>query len=213
MATGRWLSGGLVVLVMLGVAACAGQEKTPEEDGFAGPHTKPPPRSITDPTDRGQRGAIVAFARDSLVFADPTNDAPHLHHGQWDRALVDTLGDTAIVEPELNIHRTDDSEFVRGRIQMKIVLLVGRPGRTPQQIYEQVGVPPGISYVWVDSLRKDSTGWRARAVVVPADTTLKANPRTVDVYRNPRAIWNRAVARWTPFQCWSCVKPGGWCEG
>jgi hypothetical protein len=214
MATGRWLSGGVVVLVGLGVAACPGQEKTAEDNGFVGPHTKAPPLSITDPMNRGQQAALVAFARDSLEFADPTYDSTHLYHGQWDRALVDTLGDTAIVEPEVNIHRTDDSELVRGRIQMKIVVLVGRPGRTSQQIYEALKVPPGVSYAWVDSLKMDSpTHGAARVVVIPADTSLEATSRTVEVYRNPRAIWNRAVARWTPFQCWTCVKPGGWCEG
>lgn len=210
MTTGRRLLAGSMVLVV-SVAAC---QKVPPPGEPLGPHTPAPPASITEPTNRAQRGAILSFAAESLVFADPANDSTHFFHGQWDRALVDTLGDTAIVEPEVNIHRTDDAELVRGRIQMKIVLLVGRPGRTPQQIYDAVGVPPGISYVWVDSLHMDSrTEGKARKVVVPADTSLETHTRWVHVYRNPQSIWNRAVARWTPFQCWSCVKPGGWCEG
>ena len=149
--TGRRLLAGSMVLVV-SVAGCR-KSQPPSEP--LGPHTPAPPDSITDPTNRAQRGAILAFAAQRLVFADPANDSTHSFHGQWDRALVDTLGDTAIVEPEVNIHRTDDAELLQGRIQMKIVLLVGRPGRTPQQIYDAVGVPPGISYVWVDSLQME----------------------------------------------------------
>src|SRR5512144_144391 len=202
MSNREWRPLALVVGMGLVVVSCAKsiRSKVETEIGVRGPHTAAPPPSITDPVNPTQRGAVLAYAR-TLEFADPSRDSAEEYHGQWDRALVDTLGDTAIVEPEVNIHRTDDVELLRGRIQMKIVLLVGRPGRTPQQIYDAVGVPPGISYVWVDSLHMDSrTEGKARKVVVPADTSLEAHTRWVQVYRNPQSIWNRGIARWTPFQ-------------
>lgn len=208
--------GALLALVVVLVLIAAGVIVWRElgvKSGLLGPHTPPPPPSVTNPLDAAQRGAILAYAG-SLEFADPSHDSTEEYHGQWDRSLVDTQGDTAIVEPEVNIHRTDDAELRRGRIQMKIVILVGQPGRTPQQIYDSLGVPPGVSYVWVDGLdMRSPTSGIARAVVIPADTSLKPVARQVYVYRNPHVVWNRAVARWTPAQCWSCNKPGGWCEG
>lgn len=215
MSNREWRPLALVVGMGLVVVSCAKsiRSKVETEIGVRGPHTPPPPPSITDPMNPAQRGAILAYAK-TLEFADPTHDSTEEYHGQWDRALVDTLGDTAIVEPEVNIHRTDDAELQRGRIQMKIVVLVGRPGRTPQQIYDALGVPPGISYVWVDSLAMHSpTTGIARKVVIPADTSLEARVKRVEVYRNPHVVWSRAVARWTPFQCWSCTRPGSWCQG
>src|SRR5512144_1178766 len=210
MSNREWRPLALVVGMGLVVVSCAKsiRSKVETEIGVRGPHTAAPPPSITDPVNPAQRGAILAYAR-TLEFADPTHDSTEEYHGQWDRALVDTLGDTAIVEPEVNIHRTDDAELQRGRIQMKIVVLVGRPGRTPQQIYDALGVPPGISYVWVDSLVMHSpTTGIARKVVIPADTSLEVRVKRVEVYRNPHVVWSRAVARWTPFQCWSCTRPG-----
>lgn len=215
MSNREWRPLALVVGMGLVAVSCTKsiRAKVETEIGVRGPHTPAAPPSITDPMNPAQRAAILAYAR-TLEFADPTHDSTEEFHGQWDRALVDTLGDTAIVEPEVNIHRTDDAELQRGRIQMKIVVLVGRPGRTPQQIYDALGVPPGISYVWVDSLAMHSpTAGVARKVVIPADTSLEVRVKPVEVYRNPHVVWSRAVARWTPFQCWSCTKPGSWCQG
>ena len=215
MSNREWRPLALVVGMGLVVVSCAKsiRSKVETEIGVRGPHTAAPPPSITDPVNPAQRGAILAYAR-TLEFADPTHDSTEEYNGQWDRALVDTLGDTAIVEPEVNIHRTDDAELQRGLIQMKIVVLVGRPGRTPQQIYDALGVPPGISYVWVDSLVMHSpTTGIARKVVIPADTSLEVRVKRVEVYRNPHVVWSRAVARWTPFQCWTCTRPGSWCQG
>lgn len=215
MSNREWRPLALVVGMGLVVLSCAKsiRSRVETEIGVRGPHTPPPPPSITDPMNPAQRGAILAYAR-TLEYADPAHDPTEEYHGQWDRALVDTLGDTAIVEPEVNIHRTEDAELLRGRIQMKIVVLPGRPGRKATEIYEALEAPPGVSYIWVDSLKMDSaTGGRARVVVIPEDTSLPPRPRWVKVFRNPEVVWSRAVARWTPFQCWTCTRPGSWCQG
>lgn len=212
MSNREWRPLALVVGMGLVVVSCAKsiRAKVETEIGVRGPHTPAPPPSITDPMNPAQRGAILAYAR-TLEFADSTKEQ---YHGQWDKVLVDTLGDMAMVEPEENIHRTDDAELQRGLIQMRIEVLVGRPGRKPMDIYNALKVPPGISYVWVDSLYLDSAKvWHARAVVIPQDTTLPPMPRPVTVFRSPGVVWSRAVARWTPFQCWTCTRPGSWCQG
>jgi hypothetical protein len=215
MSNREWRPLALVVGMGLAAVSCTKsiRSKVETEIGVRGPHTPAPPPSITDPMDPTQRGVILAYAR-TLEFADPSRDSAEEYHGQWDRALVDTLGDTAIVEPEVNIHRTDDAELQRGRIQMKIVVLVGRLGRKPGEIYEALGAPPGVSYVWVDSFKMESaTRGSARVVVIPEDTSLAPRTRRVKVFRNPDVVWSRAVARWTPFQCWTCTRPGSWCQG
>lgn len=215
MSNREWRPLALVVGMGLVAVSCAKsiRSKVETEIGVRGPHTPAPPDSVTNPLDAGQRTALLAYAR-TLAFADSSEDTSQLYHGQWDRALVDTFGDTAIVAPEENIHRTDDAELQRGRIQMRIKVLMGRPGRKPEQVYDELRVPPGISYVWVDSLRMDSpTVGTARVVVIPTDQSLAPRARRVNVFRNPHAIWSRAVARWTPFQCWTCASPGSWCHG
>src|SRR5512135_77223 len=122
MSNRKWRPLVLVVGMGLVVVSCAKsiRSKVETEIGVRGPHTPPPPPSITDPMNPAQRGAILAYAR-TLEYADSTREQ---YHGQWDKVLVDTLGDMAMVEPEENIHRTDDTELRRGRIQMRIEVVV-----------------------------------------------------------------------------------------
>jgi hypothetical protein len=182
--------------------------------GLLGGGTPAPIAAITNPLDPAQRSAVLSYAR-SLEFADTlctstTQHAPESYHGQCDRNLVDTLGTVAIVSPEVHAHRTGAAALRRGRIQLRVEIQVSRLDVSPQQVYDEIGLYPGVSYLWVDSLAVrpgDST--TARAVIVPADGRFPISVRTIRVY--PGETWNLAVARWTPGQCWSCMK-GQWCS-
>ncbi len=170
--------------------------------GFVGARTRAPADSITNPMDSAQRAAVLDYAS-QLDFAEDTTD----YHGQFDQNLIDTIGTMVIVAPEENIHHTRERDFRRGRIQLKITI-IPRPGRPPTERYDSL--PPGVTYVWVDSLvmltRARGT---ARAVYVPADPAVPAWRRTITFYRTKP--WSHAVARWTPAQCWVCER-SGWCS-
>lgn len=178
--------------------------------------TPAPSAAITDPTAPDQREAVLAYAR-GLTFAYDRRDhgdtgtvdpyGPHgEYHGEFDQNLLDTFGDSGIVAPEVNIHRSRPNDLREGRIQLRIDIVAG-PGRTAQDVFAAVGYYPGTNYVWVDHL--GPKGDTARAVIVPADTAKPVTLQKVSVYRTPR--WNLAVARWTPRTCWSC-ETGGWCH-
>ena len=202
----------------VGIALCVGGFAL-GSFGCAQPHTPPPPPAVAPlglPIADSARSAVVRYGR-SLFYADTVCDGVTQHsrgnpyHGQCDRRLVDTLGTEAIVTPEVNIHESSAADLRVGRIQMRIEILVHRSGRDARAVYDELGVPPGVSYVWVDSLMfAGSDSAVARAVVFPVDSTLPVRARWVKVYRTK--YWNQAVARWTPAQCWTCVK-GSWCSG
>jgi len=205
---------GLIVGRKLGITAA-----------FGGPRTPAPKTAIPDPTDPAQRGAVLAYAR-TLTFAYDRGDSADAsqsarassagqtdpygpngeYHGQFDRNLLDTFGDSGIIAPEINIHRSLPSDLREGRIQLRVDIVPG-PGRAAKDVFDAVGFYPGTSFMWVDRL--GPRGDTARAVIVPADTTMPIVVRRVAVYRTP--AWNLAVARWTPGTCWSC-ESGGWCH-
>jgi len=207
-----WVSGWLVLITPLFAAGAI---------GCAGPRTPAPPAPITDPTDPAQRSAVLAYAR-GLTFAFDTTyggmrdraDTSHAdpygpgasYHGQFDRNLLNTFGDTGIIAPEVNIHRTREGDLRRGRIQLRIEIIPG-PGRSAAEVYASLGLYPGTSYVWVD--QRDPVRGTARQVIVAADTIAPADTITIRVIRGER--WNQPVARWTPAQCWSC-EVAGWCH-
>lgn len=182
--------------------------------GTLGSRTDPPPESVTNPLDPAQRGAVLAYAR-GLTYADTVceshtqHDSANEYHGQCDFAIVDTLGTIAIVSPEVNIHRSHGADLRRGRVQLRIEIRLARPDLDSLRVYESLGVPPGVSYLWVDSLTSTAEGSTARAVVVPANGSLPARAKPVRLYQG--TTWNQAVARWTPGQCWTC-KGSEWCS-
>jgi hypothetical protein len=227
------LASRLTVLVPAIAAVGVGLLWTKLHFGLAGDRTPAPPASIPCTPDTGQRNAVLAYAR-TLQFAEyidssdvyPTDplgkhergrDPYHGHggpyHGQWDKDLVDTFGDVVILEPEVNIHRSRASDLRCGRIQMRMRLRVGQNGRGPVQIYDSLKVPPGVSYLWVDSFQliNSDSGGTAREVIFPVDPGLPVRIEKVWVYPNGNTIWNRAVARWTPSKCWSCPS-SYWCS-
>jgi len=172
---------------------------------LVGARTPAPPATITDPMDSTQRSAVLTYAR-SLTFAEDTVDTSHKYHGQFDRNLIDTLGDTVIVAPQENIHHTRRGDLRRGRIQLRI-RIIQRQGRPPTERYDSL--PPGVTYVWVDHLvMTNSRHGKARAVFVPEDARFDVWSDTIDYVKTKG--WNQAVARWTPRTCWSCDLTG-WC--
>ena len=201
----------------VGIAVCIGGLALGSFGCAAEVHTPPPPAVVPGlPIADTTRSAVVRYGR-SLVYADTVCNDMTQHgrgsqfHGQCDRGFVDTLGTEAIVTPEVHIHETGAADLRVGRIQMRIEILVHRSGRDAQTTYDELGVPPGVSYVWVDSLKfAGSDSAVARKVVFPVDSTLPIKISWVKVYRSK--YWNQAVARWTPGQCWTCTK-GSWCSG
>lgn len=193
--------------------------------GFVGPRTPAPPAAVITSLmvsgdsarlaaiSASDRAMLIAYA-ESLSFADSaeSHHPPDKYHGQWDKNLLDTLGTVGLVQPEENIHRTwkRDLRWGAGRVQLKITIVPST--HHPGTIVADDGILlfPGTTYVWVDSLMmtgRDSG--TARALYIPDNTTLPVQRKLLHVLRgNP---WNQAVARWTPTQCWDCVKYD-WCH-
>jgi len=198
---------------LLMVVACKGVP-------MIGRPTPVPSPALTNPRDPAQRGAALTYAS-SLTFLD---DVPgsHAYHGNFDRNLLDTLGTVGTVAPEVGMHRMRPADLQRGRIQLR-VRVVPRPGYlagyapgtygrlTPTSDYL---FPPGVSYVWVDSLvlysppRADTVG-TARIVVIPTDSSFVVDTASVLVFR--RDIANQAISRWSPAVCWDCMR-SSWCS-
>jgi len=200
-----------VALVVVAVFAC----RVP----MIGRPTPAPPAGL-NPRDSTQRGAVLAFAA-SLIFAEDTGGS-YVYHGQYDKNLLDTLGTLGWVAPEVGMHRIRADDLEKGQIQLRVRIqaapgyLAGYPAGTYGRLApdSQYRFPPGVSYVWVDSLvgytpaHADTAGY-AKIVVIPADSSFVIATETVWVFR--RAILNQAIARWSPAACWDCMRES-WCS-
>ena len=199
-----------VSLLVVSVVAC----RVP----MIGRPTPAPPAGL-NPRDSAQRGAVLAFAG-SLTFAEDTTN--HRYHGNFDKNLLDTLGSIGFVAPEVGMHRIKAADLTKGQIQLRVRIQdqpgylagygPGAYGRlTPGSDFL---FPPGVSYVWVDSLHLyahahgDTVG-TARIVVIPADSSYVIATDSVLVYK--RDVANQAIARWTPAACWDCMR-SSWCS-
>jgi hypothetical protein len=199
-----------VALLVVAVVACG----VP----MIGRPTPAPPAGL-NPRDSAQRGAVLAFAA-SLIYAEDTG-ASHVYHGQYDRNLLDTLGTYGLVAPEVGMHRINDDDLKKGQIQLRVRIqpqpgyLAGyAPGTygklTPTSDYL---FPPGVSYVWVDSLVRytpphGDTAGTAKIVVIPTDSSFVIATASIVVFR--RDIANQAIARFSPAVCWDCMR-SSWC--
>lgn len=177
------------------------------------------PASVTNPRDPAQRHAALGYAA-GLSFAEDTGSS-HVYHGQYDRNLLDTLGTIGTVAPEIGMHRSRPSDLDRGRIQLRVTIQPG-PGYLaafPPGHYGRLApgsdywFPPGISYVWIDSYVQypsphGDTSGTAKIVVIPLDTMLAVDTTSILVFK--RDPVNQAIARWSPAQCWDCMK-SSWC--
>ena len=159
-----------------------------------------PPSSITDPSDPAQRSAVLAYAR-SLKFDDYT-------HGAYGENLLDTLGTVGRIYPEVHSDRTLRERFPHGRIYVRVEIA---PGRKNSSVGYR-SFPPGTSYVWVDDLSDVGDSGTVRGIIIPADPMLPTTVVAIQVHPGVRV--DVPLARWTDkSQCWSCTKPGSWCQG
>jgi len=173
---------GVFVGALALAAACA-----PLRPSASG--TEAPPDSITNPLAADQRAAVLEYAR-RLRFDS-------LPHGAGDRqrlttldpiARRDVLGPLAQLLPERRARGNTWPALERGRI-------VGRI--TTDGPYAKLGLPAGVSYVWIDSLRPSDYTSVGRAIVIPEDTSVRATRLDVLYLRDPYAGHGRdAAARW-----------------
>jgi len=207
-------------LSLLAMAACQRMAVNATETApMIGRPTPAPDPALTNPRDPAQRSLALAYGA-SLFFAEDTGTS-HVYHGQYDRNLLDTLGTRGTVAPEVGMHRMRPEDLRRGRIQLRVWIEPGpgyrsgfgrgKYGRSPGAPYK---FPPGVSYVWVDSLQlyrpqRGDTAGTARIVVIPVDTNFVVDTVTVLVFS--RDIANQAIARWSPAACWDCMR-ASWCS-
>jgi hypothetical protein len=151
--------------------------------------TEAPPDSITNPLAAGQRAAVLEYAR-RLRFDS-------LPHGAGDRQRLTThdpitrrevLGPLAQLLPERRARGNTWPALERGRIVARI---------TTDGRYPKLGLPAGVSYVWIDSLRPSDSTSTGRAIVIPEDPSFEATRLDVLYWHDPYAGHSREpAARW-----------------
>jgi len=169
---------GVFAVVLVCAAACS----PPAAAG-----TDAPPDSLTNPLAADQRAAALEYAR-GLKFDS-------LPHGAGDRqrlttrdsiARRDVVGPLAELLPERQARGNTWPALERGRI-------VGRI--TTDGPYATLGLPAGVSYLWIDSLRP--TDYVGRAIVIPENPSVPATRLDVLYLRDPHAAHGREpAARW-----------------
>jgi len=173
---------GVVAGALALAAACA--RVRPSASG-----TEAPPDSITNPLADSQRAAVLEYAH-RLKFDS-------LPHGAGDRqrlttldpiARRDVLGPLAQVLPERRARGNTWYSLERGRIVARI---------TTDGPYTTLGLPAGVSYVWIDSLRPSDSTSIGRAIVIPEDASVAATRLPVLYWKDPYAGHGREpAARW-----------------
>lgn len=212
-------------LLVVGVAACGPRRPAPLT-GLEGPGTPAPPaavqRALHVQGDSASLAAISAQDRRAAIdfaagleYADSSRNhlPPDRYHGQWDLNLLDTLGTVGLLQPQEAMHRLNGRQLgwdSTGRFELKITIVPSANHPVSEIVLDGVRLFAGVTYVWVDSMNFAGDSGTARALYIPADSTLPIQRRLLQVLRTP-IPWNHAVARWTPAQCWDCVKLG-WCH-
>jgi hypothetical protein len=202
--------------------------------GYVGPEAPGPGFAVTFPLDPAERAALVAHA-DSLDWTDTA-------HATTDRQFMDSMVAGAPVPTDIvgeikapyNAHRRDRSDLVEGRIVWRIRIIRADSAATPypggyhtraDTGAKRLDLPPGTSYVWVDSLvMTDRFNGVARTFIIPANPadSVRLGPQMRYSYhktglsQNTGYWWNRAFARWT-FQhgsgwSWGDCTSHGCCE-
>lgn len=185
--------------------------------GAAGAGTPAPPTSITDP--RTQVAEARAYAR-SLDF--------DTSHAAWDQqwlTVKDSAGNRisgplARILPERRSHlnyRSNLRGIGRGKGRVVARIWVQPDYRDPDGNagYAPLHLPPGLSYVWIDSLVGDSA---ARALIIPDDEQYAVgdNRVTFRTHLLSQFFGNRAWARWThdpqDEHAWDWCEKHGCCE-
>ncbi len=151
--------------------------------------TEAPPDSITNPLAAEQRAAVLEYAG-RLKFDS-------LPHGAGDRQPLttrdpitrrDVLGPIAALVPERRTRGNGWPALERGRIVARI---------TAEGPYAKLGLPVGVSYIWIDSLPRSDDTSVGRAIVIPVDSAVPAKRLDVLYFHDPHAGRGREpAARW-----------------
>lgn len=175
---------GIVAGVLVVAAGCARPSVSATATG-----TEAPPDSITNPLAAEQRAAVLEYAR-RLKFDS-------LPHAAGDRQPLtsrdsitrrDVLGPIAELLPERRTRGNAGAALERGRIVARI---------TAEGPYAKLGLPVGVSYIWIDSLRPSDSTSVGRAIVIPVDPSVPARRLDVLYLRDPYAGRGREpAARW-----------------
>jgi hypothetical protein len=177
------LAGGMVVLGALGAAAPGGPHR-----GVACPAGGPVPVVPADFADITDSIADVVrgYARKlKYQVGHPWGDERELTLKQPDGSFV--LGPKARAHPWECAHANTPAALQSGRIVARVTL----PATAG---YAKLGLPPGVSYVWID--RYDAATLTARAVIFPAATHFPIERRTVRVEVHPGNTRAFPEARW-----------------
>lgn len=165
---------------------------------FIGYGVDEPPPSITDVTDPRQFDSVLAYAHrvqyDSVTHG--TADSALLT--DTSRGILDTV--TAWIAPARGANFNSYGDFGgvgrgRGRVVARIRVNTGT-----SHGYPLLNLPPGVSYVWVDSLDVRDTSGTFRALIIPDQPgrTVVRFPVSRDsrYIRSHHTFANYPMARW-----------------
>lgn len=168
------------------------------------------PVGITDPLNPDQAGALLRYA-ESLEYASEHHamDEDWLEVKPPRADTVDSIiGPRARVFPERRSHRNSRADLGpgAGRIVARFEVEADRfrGGRG----YDKLGLPVGVSYLWIDNVRPEGDTVPARAIIV-SSTGAREVPNGVFLSLG-KDYASHAQARWQfdpadPCVCESCV--------
>jgi hypothetical protein len=185
---------------------------------YIGPGTEPPPKDIRDPLT--QAPEVLAYAQ-RLIY----DSSHHAQDEQWlevkpsrGAPLDSILGPRARISPERNSFRNGRSALVgigagKGRIVARIWV---DPGYRNGAGHPKLRLPPGTSYLWLDSLPSSGYGVPMRALIFPegGGPPVRIPNAVYGLYKRMWASYPQG--RWQydpndPCMCESCVSHG-WCQ-
>lgn len=205
-----------------------------------GPGTPPPPPGLTDPTNPQQLTLAVQYGN-SLSFDSVTHRAADERFLTiLDTVTIDTVirgsrvefrplsaprvrklvGPRAKIVPQTLAFRNDIGDISPGAGRIVARIYVDPTYQAPNGArgYPPLNLPPGLSYLWIDSLRGDS----ARVVIIPAGPDgpqLGVRLGRVHYHTELRPVWetySRAAWRFS-FEpndpdCYNITCPWGCCD-
>jgi hypothetical protein len=205
-----------------------------------GSGTPPPPAGLVDPTNPQQLALAVQYG-DSLDYDSVTHRAADERFLTiLDTVRVDTvigprgtvafrpldpprvrklIGPRAKIVPERRAYRNARGDLGprRGRIVARVWVDPAYQAPNGARGYPPSGLPPGWSYLWIDSL--GVRGDTARVVIIPADPQQGVRVRHVR-YTSVRRAWETySRAAWRFFtvgpndpDCFNVTCPFGCCD-
>jgi hypothetical protein len=140
----RWMT--MLGLAMAGSVACAPRADTQVDSGA---------HAFTVPIERVSREDMLAYAR--RMHFDTSYAAADVRQLVWRERGRTVVGPYAEIAPERSAYRLSSAQLAQGRV----IARVRTTGPIPP-----LGVPAGVSYLWVDSTRSGR-----RLIVIPESPT------------------------------------------